>query len=85
MHDIEEMAQQRLTPQERREGPDDGPSRACRAEKLSILALGDDGYDQVSREILISTITIDQHASSARNPLVIAHRHLASHLSKVVI
>ena len=50
MHDIEEMAQQRLTPQERREGPDDGPSRACRAEKLSILALGDDGYDQVTRE-----------------------------------
>ena len=31
-HNIEEVAQQRLTPQERPEGPDDGPSRACRAE-----------------------------------------------------
>ncbi|KIK00184.1 hypothetical protein K443DRAFT_7849 [Laccaria amethystina LaAM-08-1] len=35
-HDIEEVARQRLTSsQERREGPDDGPSRACRAEKIS--------------------------------------------------
>jgi hypothetical protein len=39
-HDIEEVARQRLTSsQERREGPDDGPSRACRAEKVSILAV----------------------------------------------